>query len=447
MRRPALLAWALALASVHGILLWLYYWPEPKLLMGDERMYADAALALSAGQDAHLTLLYPPLYPNFLAGILRLTGPSLWGIQLVQTALLGWVAFVTRDLCRRLTGRQRVGDLAAAGLLVYPPLVAFGHYLWPEILHLAFFVSALWILAARRSRPVWSALLGGVLGLALLTKSLLGPLVPLLLAPLAFSGRPAARAARVALAAAALAATVLPTMVSNLERAGSFTIANSGWFNLWLGLNDVSRKVLADPVPAAEYNRFQRSAPTFAERNRIVREQIRERVRERGVLPILGRQLERQWFRLFDKDSFLTDQLPVGATPHRVFYRRAPLALAQAIRAVSWLLYGALLVGAVWGVAVMDPGLRRRLWLAFAFLAYNLAIFLLLHVKSRYRVQLMPFLFGFAALGADWCTRWVECRRAGAGPAPARPSAGAAVGAAAGAALLLFLAFGRPLLG
>ena len=72
-------------------------------------------------------------------------------------------------------------------------------------------------------------------------------------------------------------------------------------------------------------------------------------------------------------------------------------------------------------------------WAIAAFLIYNLGLFLVLHVKSRYRVQFEPLLCLLAAQA--WVRRddlRQRIRR--------RPLVGAA--GFAGCGLLLFLAFG-----
>ena len=93
-------------------------------------------------------------------------------------------------------------------------------------------------------------------------------------------------------------------MLDNAERSGSFTIAGSSWFNLWVGLNDSSRRNLRQPVVGREFRIFEASAATFEERNQILREKIVRRVEERGAWTIALGQLSRQYFRLFDADSY-----------------------------------------------------------------------------------------------------------------------------------------------
>jgi 4-amino-4-deoxy-L-arabinose transferase-like glycosyltransferase len=422
---------------VHLTLLWLYYQPSAKVLAGDEDAYLQAATRLLDGQPSGLDLLWPPLYPAFLALLLALGGGSLLVVQAVQTLMLVAVALLLRDLWIRFEGRGPAADVLALALLAYPPLAAFAHYLWPEVLHLTLFVAALWILASRRRQAPWLAALGLVLGLALLTKSLLGPFLPVLLLPLFLEDGWRARIRRAALVVAVLAATIAPALIANHARHGVWVIADSSRFNLWVGLNDRGRRNLDAPFVIREYALYQKSAEDHRERNRLLDAKIRALVRERGWPRVLGDQLSRQYFRLFDKDSFLTDQLPGGAfTERRRGYLGASRPLAAAVRWTSYGIYALILVGAAFGLALTSPRSRPWAWTVLAFLAYNLAIFLLLHVKTRYRVQFLPFLVVYACRALD--VLWTKTRAA-------VPWTRAAAGAL-GAVLLLFLAFGGSVL-
>ena len=184
---------AAAVALVHGTLWWLYYRPVPKALWGDEMAYWRSAKALLAGDPGWWPdPLWPPLYPRLLAGIMAIGGPTVLWIQVVQTCLLAAAAVLLHDLVRRLSGSQLAAAVAAALTLGFPPLAAYAHYLWPEILHLFLFLAVLWLLTVRAERPQWCGVAGVAAGLALLTKSLLGPFLPVLVLA-AFAGRPAGR--------------------------------------------------------------------------------------------------------------------------------------------------------------------------------------------------------------------------------------------------------------
>lgn len=433
MRHRGWLAGVVFALLLHAALLWIYWFPAQKAPLGDETLYWQLASALASGADVRVPPLWPPLYAHFVAWLLLASGGSLLAVQLVQTALLVGAAWLARDVVRRALGRDDVAN--AVGLLIVadPQLAAFAHYLWPEVVHLALFAGALWILAARADRPLWLAALGALLGAALLAKSLLAPFLPVLLLPLVTSGSAVRRLARVALVAGTLGLVVAPTLADNWRRDGVLGIANSGWFNVWVGLNDVSRKDHRQEIVRDELAAFEASAQSLAERNRIVREKSLALVRERGIAAVLQAQLGRQYFRLLDRDSFLTDQLPGGATwPEGRGYRSPPAPLVALLRALSYALHALVLAGAAAGIVLLAPRAPRALQLALVFLAYNAALFLLLHVKTRYRVQLLPFLYVFAAWFAS---EWRQGRLAD------RPRARLA-GATIAAAAALFLAFG-----
>ncbi len=438
MRRPGVLLALLAIVMIHAVLLWIYYSPAPKEPTGDEGMYLEVAGRIQAGEDPGLERLWPPLYPRFVAEVLSPRGGPPATLQVVQTLLLVAVAFLLRDICRRLVGPGRVGDLVLLFTLAYPPLVAYAHYVWPEVLHLVLMVGATWILVARRDRLPWLAGLGLLLGLSLLTKSLLGPFLPALLLPLALEGSARQRWARVSLVVVVLGTTVAPTLIANHRASGRLGIADSGRFNLWVGLNDRSRRNFVGEIVGREFQRYRASAEDPGERNAILDRKTARLLRERGLLRVLGDQLGRQYFRLFDKNSFLTDQLPGGVIHAQGRgYRGSAGPLASAVRYLSFTAYAAILLLATAAIWLWPPR-GRWVWLAMGFVAYNLALFLVLHVKTRYRIQFLPVLFVYAAIAVD--------RLLGEGAKLRDRSPRVLVGTGITGALLMFLAFGGSLL-
>src|SRR6185295_14799093 len=332
------------------------------------------------------------------------------------------------DLARRWYG-GRAGDVAGfvAGwlLLADPQVAAFAHYLWPEVLHLVLFLAAVRTLAwveerssggpgagegedGAKAAPFAKVALGLAaaslaLGLALQAKSLLLPFLPLLLLPVLRGG--ARRAAvRIAVVLAVIAATSAPALVANHRAGYGWTLPDSSRFNLWVGLNDTSRRNLVGEIVGTEYERYRASAPALPERNAILGGKISALAAREGIGRLAARQLARQPFRLFDRESFLTDQLPGGAIVAQGYgYSSVPIPAAAGLRVWGTAVYAALLflalVGLARGRAAWSPrGARwRPVWLAF--LAYNLLLFLALHVKTRYRIQMLPALDLFAAFG------------------------------------------------
>jgi 4-amino-4-deoxy-L-arabinose transferase-like glycosyltransferase len=425
----ARLAAILALGAVlQAVLLWLELRP-PRALWGDEIMYSDVAAHWSRGEPATLELLWPPLYPRLLAIAMRVDA-GLVALRLGQVACLFGAALLWRRLARRWTGSPLAGDFTAAFLLLDPQVAAFAQYLWPEALHLVLFAAALCLLVERAADPPWLAVAGVLLGLCLLAKSVLGPFLPILLLPVVRASGWRRGLAHAALVSTACALTVLPTMAANAER-GAFAVADGARFNVWVGLNDASRRNLVGEIVGNEFDAWRASAATFPERQRILGGKIARLVDERGLAAIACAQAGRQYFRLFGHHSFFTDQLPGGAIAVQGFgYVQPPGALAAALRAWSALVWILVLAGVGLGLAALPRD--RTGWLAvlLAFVAYNLAIFFVLHVKTRYRLPFLPVFDLMAAAGI--------AALAGQGRFGGRPRR---VVAGCVAALLLFFAF------
>lgn len=439
--RRAWFAVAAAAVGVHGTLWWLDTHPAPRALWGDEVRYLASARALLAGDPSwRPDPLWPPLYPRFIAGLTALGGPELAWVRIVQTLLLAAAAVLLADLTRRVSGSRLAGFVAGSLALIYPPLVGFAHFLWPEVLHLFLLLAVVWILVARSDRPAWCGVAGVAAGLALLTKSLLLPFLPVL-GLAAFARRPVGPAVgRAAVFLIAAILTVTPTVLEQHRRTGRLMIADSSSFNLWVGLNDRARRNFDIDVVSGLWEEYAASGDSFAERDAILRARIRQFLDSRPWPSILRAQLGRQYFRLFDKDSYLTDQLPGGAATERygAGYRRASPAVARAVRLASYTSYALLLVAAPLGLLCWRYRDRRWLAVLLLFVLYNLGIFLWLHVKSRYRIQLAPVAF----LGAGGAAALLAAVRRG----DVTVDRWRWIAAAGVAAVLELLAFGGALL-
>jgi len=403
-------------AVVHVSLWWLDRRPLPRVLWGDENRYLASATKLLAGDPGWWPEpLWPPLYPQFVSGVMWFGRGSLAVLVLVQGVLLAATAALLGDLTRRVTGSRAAGLAVAVLTLGYPPLAAFSHYLWPEILHLFLFSTLLWLLVARWRQAFWCAMAGVVLGLALLSKSLLMPFVPVFLLAAVWGQARKEAVPRVALMLVLTVATVTPTVLANARRTGTPMIANSAAFNLWVGLNDVGRESFRNDVVWPAYQQWEASADTYAQRDQILRERIRDLIGERGWLAALKDQFSKQYFRLFHAGCYLTDQLPGGGAQRQsgAGYIGVGPRLGRVVGSVSIAPYLLLLVAAPVGLAV--GGCRRNRWVRtlVIFIAYNLLLFLWFHVKTRYRIQMMPA----ALVGVGCLVAWVE---AGFRPRPSK---------------------------
>lgn len=435
---------------LHGALFWIDHVPQARQPFGDEEMYFHKASKMAADEPWTPARFWPLFHARALATVMALGGGALT-IQILQTLVLLVAAWVVGQLAAELTGSPIAAGAAMALMLLDPQVVSFAHFYWPEVNHLALFFGA-WLILLRKPAPEgwqigWLVLAGLLLGLALLTKNHMAFFIPvLLLLPLRPSGQ--ATIGQRALRGAAVALPLLLTVfaantVFAKPLAPRDQFVSSALFNVWVGFEDVSRRSFEDEVVPAAMNAYTRSGRNAQERNSFLHQQIASHLAEQGVVLATLQRLGRQFFRLFHRDSFLTDQLPGGliVQSREKGYVDASPAVAGALRLWSYAIYTFVLVAAAVGVAVLPARGRAWLWLVGAFMAYNALLFLAVHVKSRYRVQLMPFFYIYAGVAFAWL-----CARCGWAPGevemwrqPTTRSRWAL--AVVGVALLLFFAW------
>lgn len=368
----------------------LYAGGGGKVLLGDEVAYLAWARSIAGvGPPVADAGWWPPLQAWLLAGSLRLFGDTLLPMQILQTGLLIGTAAFLRAIWRRCDGRVRAANLAAALFLLNPSNMAYAHWLWPEPVHLFLLFAALYLLLRARE-----ALAGVALGGALIAKSLLSLFWPAF-ALLLVRGRRLRGALALVLGVAVVTAVPL---WNGWQRTGKPMIADSSAFNLVGGLRDTARSdYVDDSVPKLAHDYFT-IAPTPAARNAIYRERAAAIVREQGVIATIGAQLGKQYFRLFNAKTTLLSQLPGPACAgHTGSYRAVPALLAQAVAAASDTLHLASLVGFALALAYWRRWREPLVLWSALFFGYQLALYLLLHVKARFLLPMMPLICAFAA--------------------------------------------------
>lgn len=448
-RRHALTAVFVVLFVAMQALLWLaYYGDGAKALIGDEQNYQATALAILGGGPWMPSSIWPPLQSLFIAAVYAVFGTHLLAVQIAQTLLFVACAALLRDLWRRLGGSVAAANTAAALWLLNPASAAYAHWLWPELPHLFLLLAALCLLA--RTRTAAHAFLAGLcIGLALLAKSLLSMFWPLFLIVLLRPERPYLPLRPTIVFVLGLALVTAPALLHGWREYGKPMIADSSIYNLWVGLGDSSRSDYVADMGGVTLPAFIASGATPQQRNAVYLDKVRALVVDRGVPRVLSDQLGRQYFRLFSAKTSLVSQLPGEACAGHLSVYRSPAWLTQVLTAMNDVLHALLLVACAFGVAARRWQLpaatarNRLLAVTVLLIGYQLALFLLIHVKARFLLPMVPFLCGFAgsflvAVRARWFGGRDE-------PVvvltPPRLAFGAAL-----AALLLFLAFAGPAL-
>lgn len=435
-RRVLLCIFVVLFLSLQSALLWLY-WGGGKSLLGDEKSYLAWGLDLAGlGPPIFDLGWWPPLQAWLIAGLLRVFGEAhfLLPLQLLQTAFLLGAAALLRAIWRDVDGRVAAANLAAALFLLNPSNMAYAHWLWPEPVHLLLLLAAVRLLQ-RTQGSLRSAAGGMALGGALLAKSLLSAFWPafglLLLRGTRWRG-----AAALLLG---LAVVVAVPLWQGWRLTGKPMIADSSTFNIVGGLSDRWRSDYVDDSVAPLSADYIRSGATPAERNAAFGARAAAIVHEQGVLETVESQLGRQYFRLFSAKTTLLSQLPGPACAgHTGSYAAAPAWLAQALAIASDALHLLMLTGFAVGLAFWRRWRDPLVWWTALFFVYQLGLYLLLHVKARFLLPMMPFLCAYAGSALASFTR----------PAPdaaVRLQGGARWAIAGGlAALLLILALLGP---
>jgi len=447
------LAWAAAFVALFALVqtaLWTaYYAYGAKPLIGDEQSYQDFALAILAGGTWMPSTIWPPLQPLLMAAVYAIAGVNIAIVQIVQTLLLIACAALLRTLWRRLGGSVAAANTAAALFLLNPATAAFAQWLWPEVTHLTLVLAAFCLLTGTVTRT--RVLLAGIsVGLALLTKSLLAAFWPLFLLtfvrerPLRLLALPAS------LFLLGIALVTAPALWHGYREYGTPMIADSSVYNVWVGLTDRWRSDYVSDMGGETLPAFLTSADTPKQRNAIYWEKVHQLIEERGFARVSVDQLGRQYFRLFSAKTPLVSQLPGPACAGHLSVYKTPDWLTWFLTSGNDAFHILILAAAAFGVACWRRYADRRLLLIALYVAYQLAVLLLVHVKARFLLPIMPFLCAFAG---TFLVSLRERAPRGIAPAATHPIAGplsftplrVGIGAAL-ATLLLFFAFAGPAL-
>jgi Tfp pilus assembly protein PilF len=413
--------WAAVFALALALrLLYLAAWRDTLLFstpVGDARAYLEWARAIAGGDWFGREVFYQaPLYPYFLAGVLRATGSESWGPRLVQ-ALMGSLSCVLLGrAAERFFGRT-VGVVAGVGLALYAPAIYFDGLIQKPALD-SLLLSALLLVLSGVSTPIGvgralgAGALLGLLGLSRENALVLAPVVALWLTT--FPGEMARR--RRALAPLAfglgLALVLVPVGLRNQALGGRFLVTTSQLGpNLWIG-NHPGATGRYEPLRAgrgsARYEREDaRALAVEALRRELTPAEVSDYWRDRALAFMRAQPLD--WLRQLARKAFLVaNARELPDTEGIEAYTDESLLL----RALFWPLH----FGVIAPLAVVGAVARRRdwhrLWLLPAMALALLASVALFYVFARYRYALVPVLMPLAAAGA--VALWAAARRRGA---------------------------------
>ena len=183
----------------------------------------------------------PPLYVLFVAAHLQLFNGSALASKITQLFLVAGMGAIAYRVARSAWGR-RAGLWAAALVAFYPPLIAYAHYNYSEVLYTFLLLLAFSGIVAAQRGPAKRQLhtlvaTGVVLGLATLTRDVTWYLTPFVAASAAWMmgerpRNPRASGLRFAAVVVPVVLVVLPWVAYNMHRFGSFLLLSTNAGNV-----------------------------------------------------------------------------------------------------------------------------------------------------------------------------------------------------------------------
>jgi hypothetical protein len=362
------------------------------------------------------TTAFEPLYPLFLAASRVFVGDRLLLVRTIQCSLGAAGAVLLYRLAATLTGRSRIGHIAAALYAVYPLMIRYAVELSDATLMTVVIVGFAGAFVTADTAP--RATGAGVwLGLAILTRTMALPLIAL---GAAIQWRDRGWRLASAFTAAALV-VVAPYAIRNYALSGGLLPTRSG-LNLFISNCEYTASILPQYGPDI----LQDYAASVLDRHgRIVgpRSPVRERAEDAAYTrlafehmtadPIgtFGLKLRNTWY-LFSP-SLVPSRDPTAPTVFHAGERnqfwvengRARPARDRFIYAVSYPPVCALALVGVW---IRRRGLRRDaiLW---ALVATFAAVHALYFPTTRYRAPIEFVALFYSAVTLDWCARQMRC--------------------------------------
>ncbi len=380
----------------------------------DGLYHLDWARAMLAGETFQEGAFFrAPLYPWFMAAVLKVTGGSLFALRVVQ-ALLGTCSVALTLLIARHSFGRAAGWIAGVVSATYWVLVYFDGELLIPTLYVPLLLAGLYTamrLSERRFSLRASLVCGLFFGLAAIAR----PNVLLFMPPLAIwlwwqAGR--AKPAWLATAMLTLGTLIpiLPITLHNYSVSGEgVLIASQAGVNLWIGNNPDSDGMSAI-VPGTRAGWWE----GFEDSRRLAQQEAGEALTDKGISQHYTDKVWR-WFaespgsairhlawktRLFMLDWEVSNNQEIRFVSHR-YNPLSRLSLSFAWLAGLGILGAALALGSQ----------RGKLFPLWGFVGVYALSVIAFFVCSRFRVPVLPVLI---VLGSGACVRvfaWTAAKR------------------------------------
>ncbi|WP_235908715.1 tetratricopeptide repeat protein [Roseiconus nitratireducens] len=383
-------------------------------LLGDARGYFDWAVRISDGNWYGTETFYQaPLYPYFLAVLIKIFGPSVTGIRLVQM-ILGVAGVALIGLTGRKLFSEKVGLVSALMLAAYPPAIYYDGIIQKAALATFLLCLVLTACAYLQKDPRWwHAVLAGVsLGMLVLTREnalLWTPIIPLWIL-LGLRDAKWRRWTLVGCYAGGLAVILLPVAARNASLGGEWspTTFQAGP-NFYIGNNRQANGIYVPLIPGRGTPMYER-----ADAERLAEQTVGHELSAREVSKFWMsrawediRQAPGRWVQLMVAKTFMVfNRYEVPDVESMYIFREysGPLKLSR-----IWH-FGTLCPLGIWGLIATRRN-WRQLWLFYLLLVTMIAAVVLFFILGRYRNPIAILLIPFAAAGVADLIACVRERR------------------------------------
>ena len=380
----------------------------------DAMEYDSAAWVMANGGHPPEDTAQAPLYPLFLSLVYRIFGHSYLAARVIQS-LIGTGNVVMVGLLGFWVFGRGAGLSAAVVASLYWPFIFFETELLREVLFINFNLLGLCILIRTpgTKKPVlWSFLAGLCFGLSALTRESILLFVPLAAGWLGWGLRKGDQERKkasfaVVLLLAGTAAAVVPIVIGNTVSEGELTfISTQGGLNFYIGNNSEMRH-FSGLQPGAEWFRLLRlpegdlEFPTPAQRSGWY---FRKAFGWIAGNPIRwgGLVVEKLWLFWTGLELFPNHDIE--------YYRNHSMILSLLSLNMPLGIFPFGLLGPLALFALLATRREGGTLLLALYVLYMLVSVVAFHVRSRYRLPVVPVLVCFAVEGCFHLIR-LKCEK------------------------------------
>ncbi|MGB7323821.1 MAG: tetratricopeptide repeat protein [Rubripirellula sp.] len=409
--------WMLGVAAVALTLRLMNVWhtasvPSIVQLLGDAAGYFEWGSRIAAGDwYGDETFYQAPLYPYFIAVLIKIFGVGVPGLRLVQ-AILGTIGAVAIGVTGKQWFGDRVGIIAGLMMGMYAPAIYYdgivqkaslaSFLLCVLLATCSLFRTQIQSSATKATRSASLSLATGILvGLLILTREnamLWLPVFPLWIGMLAFAKSKQFASAMVAFYFVGAAVVLVPVAARNASLGGEWspTTFQAGP-NFYIGNRAGASGIYEALVPGHETPVYERT-----DAQRIAEETTGQSLTSREVSRFWFAQSYDEisrapgsWIQLMIQKTFMViNRFEVPDVESLNIFQSYSIGLAV----LSFWNFGTLLPLAALGI-VATRRRWRELWFFDVLILIMVAAVALFFILGRYRLPLVPLLIPFAAAG------------------------------------------------